>query len=250
MDILKDSTAELKKAMAQKNIKLSTPVTARALGISEALGDPAPYKDFALQKGVEKLMDVEVDGAHGQAFTTYPSKWHGTIEDVLNLPTDSDRNRALLIGTINAVARLVNKSDGTVHCKDREPDECGIDTAQKLDEIMGKDQIIGIIGYQPALLKHIAARFGVDRVRITDLNPDNIGEEKFGVTVWDGDADLEKLAEVCDLAFATGSSLANGSTERIIETFKKQGKEVIFFGTTIAGPASLLNLKRICPMSC
>lgn len=250
MDILKDSTIKLKKIMADKNIGLDTPVTARALGVTEALGDPAPYKDFALQKGVEKLMDVEVDGAHGQAFTTFPSKWHGTIEDVLNLPINTDRNRALLIGTINAVARLADESEGTVHCKDREPDECGIDTAQKLDEIMSKDQIVGIIGYQPALLKHISEKFGTDRVRITDLNPDNIGEEKFGVTVWDGDTDLEKLAQVCDLAFATGSTLANGSTERIIEAFEKHGKEVIFFGTTIAGPASLLNLKRICPMSC
>ncbi|NCC97919.1 MAG: hypothetical protein EOM02_13905, partial [Synergistales bacterium] len=66
MDILRSSIDALLKKLDQIGFSLDTKVTSRAMGVDEALGDPSPYRDFALQRGVEKLMDVEIEGHHGQ----------------------------------------------------------------------------------------------------------------------------------------------------------------------------------------
>ena len=46
----------------------------------------------------------------------------------------------------------------------------------------------------------------------------------------------------CDVIFATGSTLTNGT----ITTFLNQDKPVIFFGVTIVAAAGILNLNSYC----
>ncbi|WMJ87964.1 hypothetical protein [Anaerocolumna sp. MB42-C2] len=45
-----------------------------------------------------------------------------------------------------------------------------------------------------------------------------------------------------DLVLCTGSTICNGS----IVNFLNLDKEVLFFGTTLAGAAQMLSLKRVC----
>lgn len=250
MDILNKSIEIIREKLKEKNFPMDTVVTSRAMGVEEALGDPSPYKDFALQRGVEKLMDVEIDGHHGQSFTSSPCNWRGTVGEALSMDIDNDRNRALSIGVINSLSSLLGLSANTVHCRDQGPQLCGEDIAKWATENTGSQDVIGIIGYQPAILSNLVKALGADRVRILDLNPANIGQVLHQVTVWDGDKDLDTMADLVSICLATGSSLVNNTADSIQETFRSRGKDLIFFGTTISGPAALLGLKHICPKSC
>jgi len=77
---------------------------------------------------------------------------------------------------------------------------------------------------------------------VIDLAEDNIGTVKYGVTIEDGRKDITELLNWCHLILATGSTVVNGSIANFLI-----GKPVIFYGTTIAGPAALLGLRRFCP---
>ncbi len=246
MTILKKAQKLFIQVLMKKNISLDEHIAAEPLGVEEALGDPSPYKDFALQRGVEKLVEVKYREARGQAFTSCPLRWKGTLGEVLDLPLESDRERALLVASMNAVGRCLDLADKTVHCKDDGPERCGKKMAAELVEKYGMDQVIGIVGYQPALLKNIVSRFGPEKVRTADLNPENIGKVACGVPIWDGEKDLDRIAEECSLCMATGSSLSNNTLDRILEAFCRKDKKVIFYGTTIAFPAVLLGLDRLC----
>ena len=106
---------------------------------------------------------------------------------------------------------------------------------------------IGLVGLQPAILKALMARFGPEAVMVTDLNPDNIGEDRSGVVVWDGQRDLARLASACHVGLATGSSVVNRTLDEIVERFQQAGKPLIFFGNTLSGVAALLGFERLCP---
>jgi uncharacterized protein (DUF4213/DUF364 family) len=82
---------------------------------------------------------------------------------------------------------------------------------------------------------------------VVDLNPENIGETRSGVVVWDGEEDLSRLVAECDVGLATGSSVVNGTLDEILEHFQQAEKPLILFGNTISGVAALLGLERLCP---
>jgi hypothetical protein len=88
------------------------------------------------------------------------------------------------------------------------------------------------------MLERLSEKF---EVRALDLDEDNIGEIKFGVKIENGMTETQDALEWCQLIVATGSTVVNGSITEFITD-----KPVIFFGTTIAGTASLMNLERFC----
>lgn len=223
---------------------LEETIKIRALNVEQAIGDPTPFTDFALQRGEERLIEAEVRGAKGQAFTSHLSSWSGSIREMLELPLRGDRERAILTAGVNAVGRHLNWGDRTVHCRDASPGICGERMGERLAGELGDRERVTIIGYQPAILKGLAGALGPERVCIVDLNPENIGRTVHGVTVLDGERDLARAASFGDVALATGSSLSNGTIDGILKAF--EGKRVIFFGTTIAIPAELLGLERFC----
>ncbi|GAG43712.1 unnamed protein product, partial [marine sediment metagenome] len=79
--------------------------------------------------------------------------------------------------------------------------------------------------------------------------PDNIGQSRCGVEVWDGGTDLPRLVDWCEVGLATGSSIVNGTINDIRRRFQDAGKPLLFFGNTIAGAAVLLDLDRVCPFA-
>ena len=101
-------------------------------------------------------------------------------------------------------------------------------------------QRIGLIGYQPALLDMLS--HSEYEVRVLDLNPANIGQERYGVPVEDGAKAQKSVIDWADMILCTGSTLCNGT----IVDYLDIGKEVLFFGITIAGSAPLLGVKRVC----
>ncbi|WVU10153.1 DUF364 domain-containing protein [Natranaerobius thermophilus JW/NM-WN-LF] len=223
-------------------------VSARPLSIREAIGETG-RDNLPLQRGHEVLIQAELGGYAGQAFTDNPGDFKGTIKDLLHQDFDDNFNRALLIASINAVTCYLGLVDGTVHCKDEDLEKCGEDVAEYISKNHSQARNIGIIGFQPVIIENIVNNFGSESVMVTDLNEDKIGEEYHGVEIWDGSQKTEELIKNSDLVLATGSTVVNDSLDEITAKAKEHKKELLLFGTTIAGPAVLLGLNRICPRS-
>lgn len=213
-------------------------VGCRALSAQEAIGE-TKRKDFPLLTGREVMMQAEFDGSVGQAFTSAPSVFNGTLTEVMGLDiVGDDHDRAIFIAAMNAVTRKLGLCDRTIHCKDDGPEECAVKIADTIMETYGPVKIAQV-GYQPALLERLSEKF---EVRLLDLNPEMIGKTKSGVKILDGERDREEVVRWADLILCTGSTLSNGT----IVDYMDLDKEVLFYGTTAAGAAALLGLKRIC----
>lgn len=151
-----------------------------------------------------------------------------------------------MIATMNAAGRALGLVGGTVHCRDQGPQHCAAAMVKTVAERRGLDRCIGIVGYQPAILDEFVRRFGASNLRVLDLNPVNVGRTVHGVTIGDGETQLEPIANECDLCLVTGSALANGTLDAIVNVLNRHCREVLLFGTTIAFPAVLLNMERLC----
>lgn len=215
-------------------------VTGRALTSKEAIGE-TEKKDFPILKGKEKLLEAEFKGAKGQAFTDMPGNYSGTLKEIIEMPLDNNFNRAIYIATLNAVCRYLKLTDNTIHCKDNGPEKCAVELESYLESRFGNPKI-ALIGYQPSMLDRLSKSF---KVRIVDLDENNINTVKYGVLVEDGGKDTKELFTWCDVIVATGSTIANNT----ITSLFVDDKPTIFFGTTLAGAAAIMGLERFCPCS-
>jgi uncharacterized protein (DUF4213/DUF364 family) len=215
-------------------------VSCKTLSTQEAIGSPG-RDDFPLQKGKEKLMQAMIDGFAGQAFTDMPGNFNGTLQEALTLIPHNNFNRAVIVAALNALFSKTGKAFGTIHCKDTGPRECSLKLAEHISTEYGNPRI-AVVGLQPAIVEQLARRF---EIRVFDLDPENIGQEKCGVLIENGACGPEELEKWCDLFLVTGSTVANGT----IVSFLSRSKPVLFYGTTIAAVAEILGLKRFCPMS-
>lgn len=240
-----------------------TSVVFEVLGVEEALGDPAPHRDFALQRGEERLVECrltlpgvseqERDSAcggrtvRGQCFSSCPSRRIATLEALLALEPGDDRDRSLLLALGNALGVAAGRCGATVHCRDGGPEWCARRMAQEVAARYGSPGLpVGIVGYQPAILGAMTETFGAASVRVLDLNPQNVGEIRRGVRIGHGENDLEPFAQECGLALVTGSTLANDSFSHLQAAFTRHGTPMLFFGTTAALGAEVLGVERWC----
>ena len=80
-------------------------------------------------------------------------------------------------------------------------------------------------------------------MRVLDLDPENIGNRKFQIII-EGQDKTEDAIEWADLLLVTGTTLVNNTIGYFLEK-----KPLIFYGTTIAGAAHLMNWDRFCASS-
>jgi len=211
-------------------------VSARPLTAEEAIGKPE-RQDFPIQKGKEFMMEARYRGSRGQAFTSMPGEFQGTVEEALGRDLETDFDRALVVATANAVVAHLGLAEKTAHCRDDGPRECASQIADYVSERFGSPRV-GIIGLQPALIAALKDRFAV---RVTDLDADKVGRSDLGVLI----EDVENTPDVIDWAdvvLATGTVLANDTIDGLLSS-----KPTVFYGVTIAGAAALLGLERYCP---
>ncbi|MDC7222565.1 MAG: DUF364 domain-containing protein [Spirochaetales bacterium] len=211
-------------------------VTGKTLTDEEALGNPE-RRDYPLLTGKESLMEARFRGARGQAFTDQPGPFEGSLESIINNAFTSNHSRAVFIASLNAISAHLGLCDKTVHCRNEEPESCAGDISAYLAEHHGGGKI-ALIGYQPAMLEKLKGDFPL---RVLDLDADKVGSERYGIKVEHGLDDREEVIDWCDLLLCTGSTLANGTLPDYLGE-----KPVYFFGTTIAGTAELMGLKRLC----
>ena len=223
----------IRENIPDENVSLAT----KALSPEEAIGI-TKRKDFPIITGKDVMIQAECMGALGQAFTDAPVVFHGSLKEICSLDLSSSHNRGIFIASINAVMKALGKVECTVHCRNDGPELCAGDVTAYLQEHYGNPKI-ALIGYQPALLEHLSAVFSV---RVTDMNPDNIGQTRFGVTVENAEKNRELTHGWADLILVTGSTICNGT----IIFFLDQLEKTLFYGTSLAGAAVLLGLPRLC----
>lgn len=211
-------------------------VTARPLTPQEAIGRPV-HHDYPLLKGKERMMQATFQKARGQAYSDHTGNFSGSLSVVMNLSMDSNFHRALLIATANAVLRKIGIIHKSCHCKDHDPERCASYLKDALEPFSA--QRVGMIGNQPRMLEELSRHF---EVRVCDMDPENIGKVKSGIRVEDAAA-YKEITKWADLVLATGTTLVNDTIGQFIG-----GVPVLFYGITISGAATLLDLNHFCPL--
>ena len=208
----------------------------------EAILGSAERKDFPILAGKEIIQQAEFRGGRGQAFTAYPAGAELTLAELLALDLGGYKEQALFVAGINAVLQSLGLIGNAVHCKDDGPECCSLTAAERLPAELG-DVKLALIGYQPCLFANLSRVF--PRMRATDLSPDKIGRTANGVTVEDAATATEEVCGWAEVILCTGSTLTNGTFPYFYGCLRK-GKDVRFYGTTVAGAACLLDLPRMC----
>ncbi len=215
-------------------------IEAKVLSPEEAIGNPEEY-DFPLLKGKERIVEAQYNGAKGHAFTDMYGGFSGTLNQVLCMPSTNNFRRALQVATINALCQHWGLTTNTVHCREDQPQTCARECLEYLRDNYPQAQKISLVGYQPAMADVLSKTYALN---ILDLDKDNIGRKRFGTVVLDGKTEMASALRWADVILSTGSSVVNGTIDAIIQ--KAGDTPLIFYGVTIAGPAALLGLPRLC----
>ena len=214
-------------------------VYVKSLSAQEAIGDPI-RRDYPLLNGKEVLIEADYKGSKGQAFSSARSCVTLPLTDIAGLQIGSNEyDTAIFIAVLNALMTHLNIIKPALHCKNEEPEQCAKNIAAFFEQYRGERLLM--VGYQPAMIEQLhTAGF---TMRVLDLNPDNIGAIRYGVTIEDG-KHYEEAVQWATVIHCTGSTIINGT----ITHFSEAGKLVYFYGTTIAGAAVVLGLQRLCEM--
>jgi hypothetical protein len=212
----------------------------RPLKPEEAIGRPT-RNGYPLLQGKEVMIQAELRGVVGQAFTDEPTKYLGPLAELNRLPFDTNAARARLVAAINATYTLLGLISKTKHCKDSGPEMCGAKIAEYLAKKHGSETNVVMIGFQPAIAYHMSKTFR--NFRVTDMDRNNIGRTSQGILVESHERNRNAIERV-DVILATGSTLINGSIDDIRDW--SHTKPLYLFGVTIAAAAYELALNRLC----
>ena len=159
----------LRDAIARHHLdERSISLKSRGLTPEEAIGRTA-RTDYPILNGREVMLQARFGEALGQAFTSAPVDFEGSLADVLELDTTHDPQAAgMLVATLNAVLRAVGEIGNTVHCRDDGPELCAERYAALVRERFGTPRI-ALVGFQPALLARLSKGFSV---RVLDQSRD------------------------------------------------------------------------------
>lgn len=212
-------------------------IRAATLTPEQAIGNPED-KDYPIVKGVERLMQAKFRGSRGQAFTDQYGNFSGRLADIAAMDLKNNFRRAIFISSLNAVTRHLGLIAKTVHCKNNQPRECSHELAKHIEETYGQPRV-AMVGFQPRMVDALAKKF---ELKVTDMDQENIGQEKFGVIIDDPSHTKENL-DWCDIAVVTGTTIVNDTINQFQIT-----KPALFYGVTISGVAKLLGLNHFCPL--
>ena len=227
---------EFIKAIKENGLELEEVVIKAApLSPDEAIGNPEE-QDYPLVIGRERLMQAEFRGCLGQAFTDMYGNFGGRLCDIVAMNLSNNFRRAIFISSLNAVMRYLGLITKSIHCKNNEPRECSYELARYIESNYGHPRV-AFVGYQPRMVEALSNSF---EIRVTDMDQDNIGTEKSGVTIH-GPEKTEEHLDWCDIAVVTGSIVVNETIAQV-----RTSKPVIFYGITISGAAKLLGLNHFC----
>jgi uncharacterized protein (DUF4213/DUF364 family) len=236
MEFYETIQSELKQVAGNELDETIHVLSARTLSAKEAIGNPE-RKDYPLLKGKEVMIEAVFKGSKGHAYTNMPGDFSGLLREIVQMPLTTNFHRAVLVASLNAVMRSHGLITNTTHCKDGEPETCAQQLSDTIKTRFGHPKI-AFVGFQPAMIAHLSESF---KLRVVDLDEDNIGKEKFNIVI-EGPDNTEDILSWSDIILATGSTCVNTT---IIKFLNKN--PVIFYGVTIAGIAKSYGFERYCP---
>jgi len=184
-------------------------------------------------------------GYSGMSHTFHPFQFEGTVGELLAMDLEGSADRAVFVAGMNAVCSSVNPDLRTMHCSEDGSLRCTQTLVQQLRD-NGYD-CPGLIGFQPSLLKALIEGFGDSNTVCVDQH--ELAESIrlcSDVDLLD-ETSLQQLVGWSDVLVVTGATLVSGVLPDIQEWAEMSGKPILFYGTSIAGAAELMDLPRFCP---
>jgi len=234
MNMVKEYLREV--AQFHRILEERVSIKARPLSPEEVIGNPEEG-DYPLLKGRERMMQAEFKGFCGQAFTDMFGNYEASLSDIISMEMTNNFRRAILISTLNVVMRCFNGLKGTIHCKDNDPRTCSEELCNYIYNRFGKIKI-AMVGFQPRMVEALSKRF---ELRVTDMDPDNVGKEKFSIKIEGPEKTAENL-KWADLSLVTGTTFINNTYNEIIGK-----KALLFYGVTASGVSAITGFERFCP---
>jgi hypothetical protein len=201
----------------------------------EAIGDPED-KDYPIITGKERIIQAEFRGSFGHAFTDMFGNFDGSLSQIADMELKNNYRRAIFVSALNASMRYLGLVQKSVHCRNEEPRHCSVELSRQIGEKFGQPRV-ALVGFQPRMLEELSKRY---QVRITDLDKNNIGTTKFGITVEGPERTRANLAW-CEVALVTGTTLVNNTISDFLID-----KPVIFYGVSVSGAAALMGWQNFC----
>ena len=189
----------------------------------------------------EFCVTAALKGVKGEAYTEEPSDFSGTLQQALSiLPTDKGIS-AITIAALNAAMNYLKKAPGTFP----EGEEARVRYADALCRYVlehhGRENII-LVGYDGYLVKRLMEEGLI--FWTMDRDPDNITQDRFHHVIVNNAKKNRESSFIWGKYFiVTGSALTNGT----ILDYLNSGKELLFYGITCAGAATLLGLPWFSP---
>ena len=215
-------------------------VVAKALSCEQAIGRPS-HDDYPIITGRERIVEARLGTGVGHAFTDHYGHYRGSLRDVLALSLADNYERSVFIATLNATLNHLGLIERTIHCRDDEPAECAREFLTHIRKKFGSPKT-AICGLQPRFVETLAGEL---EVRVTDMDAEQIGTTRTGITI-EGPETTDEVLAWAELVLVTGSTIVNGTAGPFTELARS--KPVIFYGVTVAGAAYLLNLDRFCAL--
>lgn len=191
-----------------------------------------PFKD----RRPEYRVTADFRGTKGEAYTENPSGFRGSLKEAIMLPPSDGGIDARCLAAVNAVMNHMGLCAGTFPA---EFDERRLYTEALFRHMVdnyGRSNII-LVGYDGYFVKKFVGA-EIDFWTM-DRDPDNISQDRFKhIVVNDGKYNREACFAWGRLFIITGSSLTNGTIVQYLD----KGKDLLFYGITIAGAATLLGL--------
>lgn len=184
-------------------------------------------------------------GHHGMSYSFNPFQFEGTVKELLSMDLEEAADRAVFVAALNAVCGYIHPDIRTVHCSEEGSFVCTEKLVQQLrDTGYGCP---GLIGFQPSFLKALSSDYGNSNIACVDHDDiDEAVRRSADVDLLD-EMHLQQLIAWSDVLVVTGATLVSGTLPHILEWAELSGKPVLFYGTSIAGAAYLMDLPRFCP---
>ncbi len=244
MSLLESSKGYFKKLIIKNNLyEKNISVLARPLTTEEAIGEPG-RRDFPIVEGKERILEAKFEGIKGHAFTDSAKEFKGELQQILDLSLINNQNRAIYTAALNSVMNYLHLIEGTVHCKNDQPEKCAKQIAELLFEKFEKKQI-GLIGLNPAIADELLNAFGDENVIVTDLYKNNMKDKK----ILNGREFTNYLIENSDIILLTGTTIVNDSFASIFKEIQRAKKQFFVYGVAAAAICKINNFNRLCPFS-
>ena len=189
----------------------------------------------------EYCVTAELCGVKGEAYTEEPTDFRGALKEALEIPPTEKGISAITIAALNAAISYLGLAPGVFPEGEKARFAYADALCRYVTEQHGKNNII-LVGYDGYLVKRFMDE-GLDFWTM-DRDPANITQDLFHHVVVNNAKRNRESSFIWGTYFViTGSSRCNGT----IVHYLISNKELLFYGISCAGAASLLNLPWFSP---